>query len=262
MEHYEFTPDQNDVRVEKTVKPISSRKEVAALNMARVYLWLALGLLITGLVSIGLPELFIALIKNGSLSGESASTIYTVLLVVSILAMIPSMIIISVQALRKNIVLDTISYIIYTVAMGVLLGIVFVGFVEPGQGLWTIGLTFLITAASFALMGLLGSLMKNSTVGIILPVLSTFLIGCLTLSLVNFFLGSALIYWIVDFVLFGLMLLTIAIDFRSVRNVAENLGFENSNNLAIYCAFQLYVDFLWIFLRVLFYVALFSSRRD
>ena len=262
MEHYEFTPDQGDVKVEKNVKPIQTKKQVASLNMAKVYLWLALGLLITGLVSLGLPELFLALIDNGSLAAETADTIYTALMVVSIIAMIPSMIIISVQAFRKNIVLDTISYIIYTVAMGVLLGIVFVGFVEPGQGLWTIGLTFLITSASFALMGLLGSLMKNSTVGIILPVLSTFLIGCITLSLVNFFIGSAMIYWIVDFVLFALMLLTIAIDFRSVRNVAENLGFENSTNLAIYCAYQLYVDFIWIFLRVLLYVTLFSSRRS
>lgn len=260
MEHYEFTPNDADVRVEKTERPISTPKK-ATFNMAKVYLWMALGLLITGLVSIGLPELFIALIQNGSLSAETANAVYRVLLVVSILAMVPSMIIISVQALRKNFVLDVISYIVYTVAMGVLLGVVFVGFVEPGEGLWTIGIPFLVTAVCFAGMGLIGSLMKDSTVGVIIPVISTLAIGCFTIYMINSFIGSAIVYWIVDFILFGLMLLTVAIDTKSVKDVAESIGFTNNTNLAIYCAYMLYVEFIWIFLRVLLYTMMFSRRK-
>jgi len=41
----------------------------------------------------------------------------------------------------------------------------------------------------------------------------------------------------------------------------ENIGFENSTDVSLYCAYQLYVDFLWIFLRVFLYLTIFSSRR-
>ena len=110
-------------------------------------------------------------------------------------------------------------------------------------------------------MGLIGSLMKDSTVGVIIPVISTLAIGCFTIYMINSFIGSAIVYWIVDFILFGLMLLTVAIDTKSVKDVAESIGFTNNTNLAIYCAYMLYVEFIWIFLRVLLYTMMFSRRK-
>ena len=97
--------------------------------------------------------------------------------------------------------------------------------------------------------------------GVIIPVISTLLIGCFTIYMINLFIGSATIYWIVDFILFGLMLLTVAIDTKSVKNIAESIGFTNNTYLAIFCAYRLYAEFLWIFLRVLLYTTMFSRRH-
>ena len=71
-----------------------------------------------------------------------------------------------------------------------------------------------------------------------------------------------MVYWITDFVIFGIIFVITAIDINRVKKIAEMGGFSSNTNLAIYCAYTLYVDFINIFLRVLYYVMVSKSRKD
>lgn len=260
MEYYEYNPQDNneldgsDVKVKK-----KSVVSTSKLNIAKVYLWLALGLVLTGATSLGLPEIMVWVLRN---QGEEAfSQFFLIALIVSICLMLPSVIIINVQSFRKNAPLMITSYVIYTLAMGALLGDIFLYVVPEGEGFETICVAFFVSALSFGIMGLIGSLMKDKSIGIVAPILSTLALGVLVISLVNFFIGSAVVYWVSDFIIFAIMLMVIAFDTHHVLKLADKVGFDNYTNLAIYCAYVLYVDFIWIFLKVLFYILIFRNRN-
>ncbi len=133
--------------------------------------------------------------------------------------------------------------------------------VDGPNAIMTISMSFLISAGSFLLMGLIGALTKKN-LSIIYPLLSALLMGCLIISLVNVFIGSSIVYWITDFVILGVILVVSAVDINRVKKLAQAKALDdNQNSLAVYCAFNLYVDFINIFIRVLMYVFLFA-RRD
>ena len=60
------------------------------------------------------------------------------------------------------------------------------------------------------------------------------------------------IYWVISYGMFAAMLLITIFDINRVKK-ASDAG-EQSNNTAILCAFSLYVDFIYIFIRILMIV--------
>ena len=256
MEHFSFQPD----KTAKTEKAVPSEKQSTTLSLVKVYLWFALGLLITGVVSFVLPYLFGALASKGT-SADTLANVYIGLLIGSIVLMIPSFIIINVQGFRKNFPVMITSYIIYSLCMGVLLSSLILLFIGSGEGLNTIYLAFFITGGIFLICGLIGALTKNSNLKIVYPILFSILIGILVISLVNIFIGSNTLYLILDFVLFGVMIISTILDMHNINKIAEKGGFENGNNLAVYCAFTIYVDFIWLFIRIVYYLLLAKNKN-
>ncbi len=256
MEHFSFQPD----KTAKTEKAVPSEKQSTTLSLVKVYLWFALGLLITGVVSFVLPYLFGALVSKGT-SADTLANVYIGLLIGSIVLMIPSFIIINVQGFRKNFPVMITSYIIYSLCMGVLLSSLILLFIGSGEGLNTIYLAFFITGGIFLICGLIGALTKNSNLKIVYPILFSILIGILVISLVNIFIGSNTLYLILDFVLFGVMIISTILDMHNINKIAEKGGFENGNNLAVYCAFTIYVDFIWLFIRIVYYLLLAKNKN-
>lgn len=255
MEEYSFEPEN----VRRSSKPITNENANRAnLSLAKVYLWFALGLLITGVVSLGLPNLLVLLTNN--VEAETLANAYIAMIIVSAVLMLPSFIIISVQAFRKNKGLILTSYIIYALCMGVLLSSLFLMLVGPGDGLNTICIAFLVTGGIFLLCGLVGFLTKKKNLSFLWPILLSVLLGVFAISIANFFIGSSRIYWITDFIIFGVMIIEVALDFHNVNKLADSGAFTDSSNLAIYCAFTLYVDFIYLFVKVLIYVLL-SKRK-
>ncbi len=252
MEEYHVYPE----RTYKETKAINSSTNLA---IFKVYLWFALGLLITGVVSLTIPNLLIALIETSE-DPNAIATGYTIAMVISVVLMIPATIVMAVQSFRRNFPLMLVTYILYSVAMGVLLSSIMLNFVGSGsQGIYTICTAFFATGSIFLIMGLLTAFTKINFHAFI-PIITTLAIGALTISLVNFFLGSAMIYWIVEFVIFGIMIIVVGIDTYNIKKIAERGGFDNPN-LALYCAFSLYTDFIWIFIRILYYLMIFSRRN-
>lgn len=255
----EFTPENTNVEV----KPY--RDTTQTFSMMKVMLWFGLGLLITGAIALSIPDLMMFAVKSLGWTESAVSITYTVLLVFSIILLIPSALLISFKSLRPRSRLMTAGYIIYCVAMGLLLSNTFLAVSSYATALNVnfirlVSTAFLVTAGSFLLMGLFSALFKRD-LGILLPFLFTLILGSLILSLVNFFLRVESIFWIVDFITFGVLLLVSAIDIQRVRKLANSGAMNSANNLAIYCAYMLYSDFIVIFLRVLYYVLIMMAAR-
>ena len=58
-----------------------------------------------------------------------------------------------------------------------------------------------------------------------------------------------MIYWVISYGMFAAMLLITIFDINRVKRIADS-G-EQSNKTAVLCAFNLYVDFIYIFIRIL-----------
>lgn len=256
MEQYTFEPEN----VKASTRPVASKAQKATLSLVKVYLWFALGLLITGVVSLGLPNLLV--LFQGTAGEEKMNTIYIVGIVVSVILMIPALIVLNVQAFRKNVPLIITTYVIYALSMGVLLSSLFLSLVGPGEGMNTICVAFFVTGGIFLINGVFAALMKKTNLNMLWPILSSLVLGVLIISLVNFFIGSETIYWIVEFVIFGVMLVSTLLDMHNINKLAESGQFENSTNLSVYCGFMLYVDFIWLFIRILYYIILFSKKNN
>ena len=68
------------------------------------------------------------------------------------------------------------------------------------------------------------------------------------------------IYWIVEIGLLALFLIYTVIDMARIRRVAENGG--GDENLALFFAMNLYLDFINIFIYVLRFLIVLVSNKD
>lgn len=224
----------------------------------KVFLWFALGLAITGVIAFALPDTLVFMANKLSWTEDVLAKVFMIMIIVSAILMIPSSILMAWKAWRPKSALMLVSYIVYAVAMGVLLSSVFLTVYADSlesntSFIKTVSIAFFVTGGCFLLMGIIGAFTKKN-LGILIPLVITLVIGTAVISLVNIFLKSSMVYWITDFVLFGVILVITAIDINRVKKIGENGGFSSETNLALYCAYSLYTDFISIFLRVLFYI--------
>lgn len=130
---------------------------------------------------------------------------------------------------------------------------------------WQIlGGAFGITALIFGLMALCAFLCRKINLNIV-ALIASFLLGgaglmilfswifCLIFPAIAFEVCA--IYMVVSFA--AIMMITM-VDIWRINQIVE-LGADN-NNLSLYCAVTLYVDFIQIFIRVLWFLIM-SSRR-
>lgn len=113
------------------------------------------------------------------------------------------------------------------------------------------------TVICFGLMAFTGYFNK-SNISIMAIIAMGLGVGALVLSLVNILLGyNDTLSWIVSFAVFAFVLLITIVDVYRLKIVAES-G-QMTENLAVYFAFNIYYDFIMIFLRVLSFVAKFTN---
>lgn len=147
----------------------------------------------------------------------------------------------------------------YAISMGVSLSHIFLVF--TGQSIFQV---FFMAAALFLAMSLYGSTTKKD-----LSSWGSFLImgiwGILGVSLVNMFLGHALISGLVSIVSIIIFTAFTAYDVQEIRRVYHAFSRVTSSNeamvekSAIIGALKLYMDMVNIFIQLLY---LFGSRRD
>ncbi len=222
-----------------------------------------LGLLITAAIALGLGAYFgKVLLKDVSsdIPTRFQSTNAIILLVLLITSFIGIIVLsfvvpITIARGRRSVLVPSI---IYTVLMGIMLSTL--AMVID----WSIlGVTFGITALIFGLMSLIALLSKGRLNGLAIAAMGLFIgAGILSLvlwilMLVGFFSGT--LYWIVSLSVFVAVMLITIWDMARIKAIAQN-G-EMTTNISLYCAFILYNDFIYIFLRILRIVILVLGNR-
>ncbi len=145
-----------------------------------------------------------------------------------------------------------ILYFVYAMINGVTLATIFYIF-ELSSIVYIFGISALI----FAILGFIGYTTKInlSKFG---PYLTLFLIAGLIMSLLNIFIfnSSALslgVDWFILLVFFGITVY----DLNKIKLLSQDPNLD-SEKIHIYCAMQLYLDFINIFIRIL---SIFGKRK-
>lgn len=145
-----------------------------------------------------------------------------------------------------------LSFALYSFITGLTLSYIFLVFLLP-----SILIIFLAAAFMFGIFGLIGyftkvDLSKLSTI------LLMALLGIIIASVINIFLGNATIDMIISIVGIIVFVIFVAYDIQKAKLFAT-LDTIPEDNLAIYGALNLYLDFINLFLHLL---SMFGNSRD
>jgi FtsH-binding integral membrane protein len=220
---------------------------VAQRFLARVYQVMAFGLAVTGIVAVivasspALLQFFLA--TPGVLFGVIIAQFATV---------------IGLTWLQSRIGegLMAAMFFAYAALTGVTFSLIFLVYTSA-----SIAGTFFVTAGAFAGLAIYGTITKRS-----LDSLGSFafmgLIGLILASIVNFWLGSPMMHWLISFG--GVLVFTAltAYDAAKLRQIAaqSDVRTEAARKLALQGALALYLDFINLFLYLLRFLG--NRRRD
>ncbi len=138
-------------------------------------------------------------------------------------------------------------FVVYSILNGLTLSFIFMAYTNT-----SIASAFFVTAATFGAMSVYGYTTKKS-----LASWGSFLfmglIGIIIASIVNIFIGSTMIHWLVTYA--GVLIFTglTAYDTQKIKRMAQG-GFEGQemeSKAAIMGALSLYLDFINLFLMIL-----------
>ena len=212
--------------------------------MRKTFGWMAMCLLITALTAMGFV--------NSGLFYHIASSGAMWLLIIAELVLV---FVLSARINKMSVATATIMLIVYSALNGVTLSFIFVVY-----SLGSIAKTFFITTGMFGVMALVGATTKRdlSKMG---SILFMALIGLIIASLVNIFLRSSGLEWIIS--LIGVVLFTAltAYDVQRVKRLATETDLYDDTQvgrLAVISALSLYLDFINLFL----YLLRFFGRND
>ena len=206
---------------------------------SKTFIWMFLGLLATAIVS-----------AFSYVTGFTINFIevWPILLIVEVVVVIIFSLLL--RKLPPGVV--GVLFFVYAILNGITLSTIFYVF-----ELSSIVFIFFAAAAIFGICALYGKITNKdlSKIGTILLV--TLLIGVIV-SIINLFIGNSMINIIIDWLILIAFFGITAWDMQKVRQFAES-GQMSDDKVTIYCAMQLYLDFINIFLRLL---QIFGSRKD
>ena len=211
-----------------------------------VYLWMTAGLALTGVVSFGIssnPSLLMAIVSNnvlffGAIIGELALVMY-----------------LSARIQKMSATAATPAFALYAFLNGVTLSVVFL--VYTGA---TISLAFFTTAATFGAMSLYAMTTKRDLSGMG-HYLMMGVIGIIIVSIINLFLKSPAIYYMISYIGVLVFMGLTAYDTQTILKWSARSGSvseEQYIKFSIMGALKLYLDFINIFL---FMLRIFGRRR-
>ncbi len=212
--------------------------------LVKVFAWMAVALGITALTSFGT---FFALI-GGLIPVES----YFTVVIASTVVLFVTYVWILFSGMLRGRGNPLIPFVLYAGSMGVVLSSL--GFVYEAE---LIGTSFLVSALVFGVFAAYGAFTKSNLTSLGQFITVAFF-GAIILMIINLFVGSAQMDWILSFTVFGIVLLMVAYQVWWVKQIA--MGGELDRNQAIVASLTLYISFINIFLRVLRYLAM-TRRR-
>ena len=200
---------------------------------SKVFLWMFIGLLITFGVA------YYVSTNDNMVYNLFSGRKYWIFWVIEFAVVI----VLSARIRKMNPLTAKILFLLYSGLTGLTLSSIFIIY-----DIMSIVYTFAITSGLFLVFGLIGYFTKLdlTKLGIYLVIA---LFGVIIASIINIFIGSEtfnLGLCIIGIIIF---LAYIAYDIQIIKR--NMFGIENEDNLVIYSAFQLYIDFINLFIRLL-----------
>jgi FtsH-binding integral membrane protein len=211
------------------------------------YLWMTGGLALTGVVALAVasnPSIVRALVTN------------RLLFFAIIIAELVLVIFLSRRIMTLSPGAAVGGFAAYSILNGITLSLVFLAYTGT-----SIAAVFFVTAGTFAGVSLYAVTTKRDLSGI-----GHFLImalwGIIIASLVNFFLRSEALYWIISYAGVALFIGLTAYDTQIIKRwsdqYGDRLGEAAYMRISILGALKLYLDFINLFL---FFLRIFGRRR-
>lgn len=206
--------------------------------LARVFRWFGIGLLVTFLVA------YFTSTNIYLLSIIFSGMGYIIIIIAELFLAVW----LSTRIRKMKSSTAKVLYIGYSALTGLTLSSVFIAY-ELTSIIWI----FLASAIVFGIFSLLGKSNKFdlSHYGIYLAIA---LLGAIILEIVNIFLMNSTLDIVLCIFILGIFVTYVAYDIQKILR-----NYEDTDNMAVIGAFDLYLDFINIFLRLL---RLFGKSRD
>ncbi len=212
-----------------------------------VYLWMTAGLLLTGVVAYGLssnPSLMRGIITN------------PVLFFGVMLAELGLVFYLSARIMQMSVQGATFAFALYSALNGVTMSVIFLAYTGA-----TISLAFFTTAATFGAMSLYAMTTKRDLSGFG-HYLMMGVIGIIIVSVINIFLKSPAVYYLISYIGVAVFMGLTAFDTQRILQMSNQMsgsvGEADYVRISIMGALKLYLDFINIFL---FLLRIFGRRR-
>ena len=223
-----------------------ARHEASTIFLAKVFNWMAVGLGLTGLVAY-------ATAATGLVYTFASSP----LMYVFLFAELGLVFYLSARIDTLSSTAATALFLVYSVLNGLTFSTIFIAYTMA-----SIAGTFLITAGMFGAMAVYGMVTKRDLSGV-----GSFffmgLVGIIIASIVNLFLRSSGLSWMISGI--GVLVFTglTAYDVQRIKNIGEQGILEEGEvairKMSIIGALALYLDFINLFLMLLRF---FGGSRD
>ncbi len=223
-----------------------ARQEASTIFLAKVFNWMAIGLAVTGGVAYLTAE-----------SGMARTLVTSPLFFILVLAELGLVFFLSARIEKIQSSTATSLFLGYSILNGLTLSTIFLAYTHA-----SIAGTFLVTAGMFAAMAVYGLVTKRDLSG-----MGSFmfmgLIGIILASIVNIFLKSSGLYWLISGIGVLVFVGLTAYDVQKIKNIGEE-GIMQQGEAAIrkgsiIGALALYLDFINLFLMLLRF---FGGSRD
>lgn len=226
MYNNQFSSNTNDFALASRVSAV----------MKRVYIKMALALIVTGLVA--------WLTANNE---AMLNLLYANRASIWILALVEVGLVLFISARINKISNATATALFYLFAVvnGLTLSFIFIAYTHQ-----SIANVFFITAGTFGAMSAYGYL-TNRDLSRMGSFLIMALIGLIIASVVNIFMHSEGLYWIISIVGVLLFVGLTAWDTQQVKRMAEMAPAESLSKIATIGALSLYLDFINLFIYLL-----------
>lgn len=208
--------------------------------ISKTFLWMFLGLLATGIISV-------YTYNSGLLENMVYSNMFGVVAIIEIVVVL----IFSLLFRKLSATAVSILYFIYAILNGFGLSVIFATF-----QLESVYLLFFVSALVFGIFAFIGYKTKFdlTKVGNILFAL---LLAGIIISIINLFLGNTILdialSWFILILFFGIT----AYDMQRIKRWSQVPEFQ-AEKLHIYAAMEIYLDFINIFIRLL---SIFGKRK-
>ena len=206
---------------------------------SKMFMWLFIGLMITFVGGYAL-----------SLNPEVYKRVLTVGIIPIIVVELVIALLMGFRIQKMNPLTAKICYVLFSITTGITFSSIFLEY-----KLESIMFVFLITSFIFAALAVVGFVTKKdiSRFG---PILLITLIGSIVMGIVNIFIKSTMLELGLSIVMLLVFMGYIIYDMKVVRSMIDTM---DEDKVAVYGAFQLYLDFINIFIRILEFI---GKRSD